>query len=457
MVAGGLNGIFRAPIQASPDLRITLAKSLHGNFLLSVLVRGAGALLALVVNIVLARVLGVAAYGRYMTLYSASILLGALALRGTGQLLTRELSAGAAHNQRWATELYRWIIRHVAIGVLVAAVTFSGWVLMTPIFDAVSGWWQAWLAGVVLIICFSVSTLFACTLNGLGASVRSQSLMPIVNSIVVLLFLAGVLHLFQIPISFKAALWLQVIGYATVCTVGVLWLRRHYSHIDQHHQSAQLQETAFFGSVAWARAARHFFLFSMATVVVDRIDVVLVSRLADNKTAGIYVAGARLAQAAFLVTMAVNTVLYPRISQAWTRRDYITIRRLIRRSMLFTATVSIIEVLIAVLFASYIVKLFGPAYSESAPVFKVMVLAFTLWGIPAPVYAFLMMTGREKTLAIICWIILVVNLAAMFLFVPIMGAEGGAISMCFGYGIVLPMLFVLWWRAQSGSLYNRNE
>ena len=252
-------------------------------------------------------------------------------------------------------------------------------------------------------------------------------------------------------ISFEAVLWLQVSGYAVVCVVGMLWLRSHNYHMNWLHQPDKFQETIPPRSLAWTRAARHFFLFSAAVVVVGRIDVVLVSRLADNKTAGIYVAGARLAQVAFLVTVAVNTVLYPRISQAWARKDYAAIKQLIHKSLVFTGAISVIEVLIAALFASYIVELFGPAYSASAPVFKVMVLAFALWGIPAPIYAFLLMTGREKTLAIICWIILAANLGAMFVFVPIMGADGGAIAMCFGYGIVLPMLIFLWWSVQRGN------
>lgn len=422
---------------------INAGKSLHGAFALSILLRGAGAALALAVNVVLARLLGVAEYGSYMTFYSASVVLGILALRGTGQLLVRELPLSMAHSDQRRRALRYWSAKRIAIGALTAAMIYSVWVLATQLSKTNSVWWHAWIAGAILVVLFSLAMLFGYALNGFGASLRSQVLTPVANNIFVLILLVSIWFIFRQSVSIEVALWLQIGGLVFACLVGWHWLKG----LGLLRQFLRVTDNTSYPSdnphTGWARAAKHFFLFSIATVAVDRLDVVLVGGLGGDRISGIYVAGARLAQVAFLVTMAVNTVLSPKISRVWAERDYFGLRQLMHKSLLFTGSVCMIEILVAMLFASDIVKLFGPAYAESASVFKWMVLAYVLWGIPAPAYAMLTMIGAERAVATLSWLILVVNLGAIVILVPLMGANGGAIAMSIGYALVLPILIVL--------------
>lgn len=418
----------------------TFLKSLHGNFLLSISIRGAAALVALAANIALARLLGVAEYGRYMTLYSAAIVLGSLAVRGTDQLLTRELSAGAAVQHYWRRVLARWVTRRVVPGVAIAVMLYVVWSLLAHTSGSGGSHWLADLAALVLIALNSICILVAGGLNGFRASQRSQSLVPLVNNGMVLVLLGVLWFGAGEFINGTAALWFQTIGYGLACVLGWYWLRSASSRKNGQSPIMAKPATENVRPADWALASRHFFFITIAAVLINRVDVVFVSTLAGNHTAGIYVAGARLAQVALLVAVSVNTILSPRISEAWHAKNHTKVRQLVRSGLAFTFTVAVFEVLIAIFFGSDIIRVFGSAYSSSTTVFILIVVAYALWTLAAPGYALLNMTGSEKVVANLSWMVAIVNVIAILVLVPFYGAVGGGWAMFAGYAVVLPVL-----------------
>lgn len=430
-------------IESKTALTDTFLKSLHGNFLISIFIRGGAALVALAANVALARLLGVSEYGSYMTLYSAAIVLGSLAVRGTDQLLTRELSAGAAVHSHWQRQLVHWTTRRVGLGVVVAIVLYLIWSFLAHTSGSSWSRWPADLATMMLVALTSICIMVAGGLNGFGASQRSQILVPLINNGTVLVLL-GILWLGAgESINGTAALWFQTIGYVLACVLGWHWLRRVSARSTLPSVVAEpaIQNVR---PASWALASRHFFFITIAAVLVNRLDVVLVGMLAGNHTAGIYVAGARLAQVALLVAVSVNIVLSPRISEAWHRKDYAKVHHLVRSGLLFTLVVAVLDVLIAVFFGSEIIKVFGSAYAASTPVFILVVSAYALWTLAAPGYALLSMTGAEKVVANLSWLVAIINVVAILVLVPFYGAIGAGCAMVAGFAIVLaPLVFIL--------------
>lgn len=430
-----------------------LLKSLHGNFFLSIFLRGVTAILALAANVVLARVLGVTEYGRYMTLYSAAIVLGSLAVRGTDQFLTREIAAGTIREPAVRGLLARWSGKRVAVGVGAAVAIYLIWSVFGPASLAGPYRWTAGIAVLLLIaLCAACATL-AGILNGFGASQRSQSLVPLFNNGVVLLAIAGLWLATVKTIDSTVALWLQACGYLLACMVGWYWWRSCV-HADAHHvRTTPAQSTLVTPSRRWGQVSRNFLFISVAAIVTNRLDVVLVSMLGGNRAAGIYVAGARLAQIALLVAMSVNTVLSPRISRAWHDGDYAKTKRLLCSGLVFTISVSIVEVFLAIFFGSDIIKIFGSPYSESTAVFVSVVVAYALWTVGAPAYALLSMTGSERVVAGLSWFIAFVNVVAIGILVPVYGAIGGGWAMVAGFLLALPILIVVVWRRAKLSVH----
>jgi len=231
------------------------------------------------------------------------------------------------------------------------------------------------------------------------------------------------------------------VGYAIAFVVGWHWFRAVAARpLGANTTGAVIGNPP---TKRWSSASHHFLLVGIAAMLVNRLDVVLVSGLAGNQTAGIYVAGARLAQVALMVAIAVNVVLSPRISSAWAQGDKAAVRRLLRSGLMFTVPVAVIEVIVVAILGRYIVALFGPAYAQSVmPLFWVT-LAYALWTIAAPGYALLAMTGSEKMVAGLSWLVVASNVGAILVLVPLQGASGAGLAMTIGYVLTLPALILL--------------
>lgn len=433
-------GIRERIAQAAHAAREHALSSVHGGFVVSVILRGVGAMLALTVNILLARFLGVAEYGHYMSLLSAALLLGGLAVRGADKVLTRELASG---EKTARPVLTRWAVKRVARSAVLAVVAYLAWVIVREHHLQSSAFIiSSVLSGALLIGLSAFCMLQAGALNGLGASLRSQALPLVVHNAGLLAILGALLWSLCGPNDARQALWLQVGGYLLTLIVGWLWLHTLATEpaVNADESYALIANAAVINR--WSVSSTHFMLVTVASMLVNRFDVILVSALAGNETAGVYAAAARLAQVALMFALAVNIVLSPRFASAWMRGDNAAVRRLLRSGFAFTVPIAIIEVLIATVFAPEIVALFGPAYSSSATSFVWVTLAYALWAVAAPGYAMLSMTGSEKIVAALSWIVLAVNAIAILMLVPLEGAAGAGMAMSIGFGLTLPFLLV---------------
>lgn len=412
------------------------------DFVLSIGIRGLGAVLALALNVLLARLLGVTEYGRYMTWLSMGLVLGGLAVRGVGQVLTREMAGGANTDRSLRRVLTRWAVGRVIRSAVLLAVVYLAWVLILQSklsFETLQ--WSAALAGIGVVGLFAFCSIEAGAINGFSASLRSQALLLVVQNGGTLALLGLMYWLLTGPHRVVQALWLQTGGYAIALLLGAYWLRGLARHKSENEAASRIAPT---GSRAltrgWNISSRHFLLVTVAAVLVNRVDVVLVSALSGAEVAGVYAAGARLAQVALMVALAVNVVLSPRIAHAHKRGDRAEVQRLFRSGLIFTVPIAAIEVLGAVGLAPWIVGVLGISYTASAAPFAWVTVAYALWTVAAPGYALLAMTGLEKMVAALSWVVLIVNIGAMVILVPLYGAAGGGAAMAAGYGLVLPVL-----------------
>lgn len=430
-------------MSSSPDSTLTFAaRWVHGAFVRSVLVRGGGGVLALVVNVVLARTLGVTEFGHYMTILSVTLLLGGLAVRGSDQLLTRELANRANSGEDLREGLARWVVGRVGRSSALAVLLYSGWVFFYesryPPELLISGL----LGGTTVIVSVAFCTLEAGALNGTGASLRSQGLMLVVKNSAMLLLATGVMIALGKVSNAVDALWLQAIACVGALVVGWSWLR---SLTTTHAYLWQKRSPRAGAHVVrnWSSSSRHFLLVTLASLLVNRLDVVLISTLASNESVGVYAAGARLAQLSLMIAVAVNVVLSPKIAAAWSHGDRDTVRSLFREGLRFTIPVAVVEIALALFFARDVIALFGPGYSEAAVPFAWVMVAYAIWTAAAPGYALLAMTGSERAVATLSWLVLIANVVAIFGLVPIYGATGGGIAMAVGYVLVMPILAIL--------------
>ncbi len=409
-------------------------------FVLSIAMRGTGAILALSLNVLLARLLGASEYGRYMTWLSAGLVLGGFAVFGVDQVLTRELAGRASANWKLRHKLVGWAAARVICSAMAAAIIYVLWaVFFQSGLPLGMGAWLGVVAGVGLVLLFALGTVEAGAINGFSASLRSQALLLVVKNVVTLALL-GILYWFIAgPRQAVQALWLQVGGYLITGSIGAYWLRglfRHALDTEADNDTRGL-------SRRWSIASRHFLMVSLAALLVNRLDVVLVSALSDPQVAGIYAAGARVAQLALVAALAINVVLSPRIARAYRFGDRRALRRLFRKGLALTAPIAAIEIVVAIMLGSRIVAMFGASYAGAAAPFTWVTIGYALWTLAAPGYALLAMSGFEEVVAALSWLVVVANVGTIAVLVPLYGAAGGGVAMAAGYGLSLVALYAV--------------
>ncbi len=421
-------------------------------FIYSIGIRGVGAILALSLNVLLARLLGVAEYGRYMTLLSLALVLGGLSVRGVDYVLTREFAGEARTSPALRKSLSRWATLMVGKSTSLAVLVFLAWSVLIYF-----GWSVVWvsaqvklaiIAGIAIILFSPFVSVGAGAINGYSASLKSQSLTLVVQNGTVL-GLLGVLYLAASQsIDLSQVLWLQAAGYAVSLLVGAYWLRglvRERSIGSDDRCSTDIRNKN--NPKSWTTASRHFLLITVAALLINKLDVVLVSSLAGAAVVGVYAAGARLAQVALIIALAVNVVLSPRIAKAHKAGEQSSVAQLVRSGLKFTIPIAVVEIILAWLFASDIVGIFGESYAASAGPFLWVVIAYAFWTALAPAYALLSMTGKEKLVAAISWLILIVNVVAIYFLTPIFGATGAGVAMTIGYvvsALVMVIILLVW-------------
>lgn len=412
----------------------------------SISIRGVGAILALSLNVLLARLLGVAEYGRYMALLSMTLVLGGLSVRGVDYVLTRELAGEAGTRPALRKSLTRWATFRVGKSMGLAMLVFMAWSAL--VYFGRLGVWPSeqvkWaiVAGAAIIMFSPFVSIESAAINGYSASLRSQGLTLVVQNGTVLVLLGALYLAANRSIGFSQVLWLQAGGYAVSLLVGAYWLRRLVrkgNSVADVHRFANIKNEN--NTKSWTTASRHFLLISVAALLVNKLDVVLVSTLAGAKVVGIYAAGARLAQLALIVALAVNVVLSPRLAKTHKAGEQLRTAQLVRSSLRITIPIALVEIVLAWLFGTDIVGMLGKSYSSSAWPFLWMVIAYALWTALAPAYVLLSMTGKEKVVAAISWLVLIVNIGSICILTPLYGADGAGAAMALGYGVSALVIF----------------
>ncbi len=263
------------------------------DLLFSMLVRGAGIPLAFAANLLIARLLGPEKFGLYITLLSVALVGGGLAAYGLGPVLTREISAvNRTQQPETIRSLGSWALRFFAILSVVVMLLTLAWLALGP--GAPSSTWPERIGAVSIIPLSAAVMLVAGVLSGMSQVARSQAVGTIWRNGILLI---GVSLLFAIGADRPTdVLFMQVMSFGLAILVALFWIG--WSVL----KPAGLLGVWFVSSIhpvrarVLRRAARHFFVISLAWLLLGRLDVVIVNALAGTTQAGYFGVAARLGQ-----------------------------------------------------------------------------------------------------------------------------------------------------------------
>lgn len=171
--------------------------------------------------------------------------------------------------------------------------------------------------------------------------------------------------------------------------------------------------------IRWRELARRTFAFNVYPLtqhLYDRIDVILLARLAGNYSTGIYGMAYRVLGPLEMIPYGVMYNLLPSLSQnGWGRREKLRLER----AMGALLGVAVLAVIGTLLFAGPVVRLLlGKQYIECVPAMKILIWTTVPMYMNYALTVGLLALGREKVFITTSLVCLFFNCAVNLIFIP---------------------------------------
>ena len=309
------------------------------------------------------------------------------------------------------------------------------------------------------------TALFPLPILALGDTIRAlfeslRNVRRIVIAGLVAAIVSSVLKL--VAIGMELPIWvfaLAVSVEAGLVAVGFLWGRLGsgmISSIRQHYSDSIASRLV---TESWP-----LLVAAISVTLYMKVDVMMLGLLSSDLETGIYVSASRLSEVWYFIPVAAAAAVRPVLSRIFADGDKTLYTTLTQRFITSSFLVAVFAAFVTVLVADQVVTiLYGPEFSEAAPVLRLHVLAAPFVFIGVASSQWFIDQSLTKAVMIRSAVAAAVNIGLNATLIPSHGAVGAAIATLVSYalsGLVINAfsrntrpLFVLQMRAFRAAWY----
>jgi O-antigen/teichoic acid export membrane protein len=377
--------------------------------------------------LVVARVLGPQQFGVYALLFAIVEMLAVASGSGYADYLTRE----AAKDPRlgWGLGSQLTWLRLACAFFLACAGLVMLWLFGYPRMVLLAA---AWLS--VSLAPRSVSEAVQGVLRGVGRYVAYL----VVELVFDLTLLGGVVFILAWGGGLRVVIATEVIAATTMSAASIVFMLmfRTKDRVGLHIKQL-LKKSSIFNISAFV------------CNLYDRVDIVLLSKLAGDYATGVYSAAYRPLGTVQLVPYGVLYSLLPGLSRNAESREELS---RLEKAMGFLLSAAFVVVLATMVFAGPAVHLLlGERYAESAAALKILIWAVILRYVNFALNTRLLAAGREKVFVVTSMVCLAVNVVANVVFIPMFSWRAAAATTILTELVLLGQN-VYWLRRTVGSI-----
>jgi O-antigen/teichoic acid export membrane protein len=372
-------------------------------------------------NVLLARHMGVEGYGIFSYVLSLVLFLTALSCFGLNQAGIRFVAGYVIEQKysllrgfaRWA----QWFALFLGIAVAVALGLYAVYLDSGPSDER-----QALLIGSVVVVVGGLIAVQAGILRGLkrvwfGDLAESGGL----RSLLAFLCLAGLLLMgSQLDSPSQGMALLAMSTLVTLAATTVVVGRALPGQVRSCSSAYDMRE--------WLVTATPVFLMAAAVLAQNQVNILMLRHLASVEAVGVFAAAARIAILVSFALGAINAALAPEIAEMYTAGRLKDLQRLLYYTATLTSVAALGVCLAGVIGGRYALSLFGPDF-ERGYLPLVILLAAEGFSTLAGSTGYLMtMTGLHHAAAAIALVTAVINIALNAVLIPLYGTSGAATS-----------------------------
>ncbi len=380
--------------------------------------RVGGAGLTLVTQIIAARWLGLAEFGAFSNAWVWATLAAALAQSGFASTTTRFASAYRAEND--GRSLLGLVIfsQAVALGLGLVAIAAIMLVAPLPAMGLAPAQVEALTVGALVVPLLAQIDVGKGLTRAAGSAALAYLPGMLMRPAFFLVGIAVLIGIGTVPDA-ATAMWASLVAVAGAWVVqAVITGRRLRPFIATSSPSWSPRH--------WSGVSAGVLVSDAYLLVVASVDVILLNLLASAEAGGAYFAAAKLAALTSYVLFAVSAVAQGRLAslaaQDCTERLAATSRRFC--SLAFWPTLAGAAAL--ALAGPALLDLFGEGFRQAAGPLLVLIAAYVVQAATGPVRVLLVMTGRQKPLALMLTACAILCIILNLVLIPVLDLWGAA-------------------------------
>ncbi len=300
---------------------------------------------------------------------------------------------------------------------LAASISLSIMVVVASIYtDLFSEYQKSLLYAAILLPIFILSRLrqrvFQGFQNVLGAIILDKIIIPSI----VLCWCA----VFPIYAG-QDALQIYIGASIAVFFLGIIWL---IAILPDEIRVVSPQ----YKTMSWMKVSIPLMFAGLGSILLNRIDVLMLGYLTDLTSVGLYGAANRVSQVVLFAGGAIQAVATPMVATAYYSNNAKKYKKIIHQTMFLSCLTTIPILLVIMIWVDDILVLFGDEFADANTIVRILVigqLINAVIGISGPT---LSMTGRQKDFLWIVMAAMIFNAIGNAVLIPVLGVYGAAIS-----------------------------
>lgn len=374
-------------------------------------------------SIFLVRYLGVDKYGQYSTVIAFVGLFSVVADLGLGQVVIREV---AKDKQKAGLFLGNFLILEFFIGA-------SIFILLSLLIRLFS--YPPLIVVATIIFGFSIFiNSLSIPFQSIISAFEKMSLNALANVLNNLVTASLIIWL----ISTRASLLTIMSVYSVSSLISLILLA--YFCIKKVVKPVFKIEVNFWFKLI--RMALPFASVSFLSVIYNKVDILMLSKMKNETVVGIYNAAYRFIDIWWLIPIAINNAFFPHLTRQF-KEDRNMLKKNIKRLFLFQGFLGLLIAVFITLFADFIIRLFfGDKFLLSINLLKILIWYIPLHFTAGSLANILMSIGKTEKFAIASAIDVILVVLLNWLFIPRFGYYATSLTTVLS-GVILLVLCVL--------------
>lgn len=394
---------------------------------LGLLLRVAGALLAIAVQVLVARTIGKDAFGAYSYVISWLAVLAVLSSLGFGSSIPRFLPVMLAKNQ---LDQYKGtLIAVVSLPLVLSLVITGAFLLVIHGLEAWAGtpYRDPLTIGLLALPALSLARVRRASVLALKR-VLWADLPDMVVRPVFYITLLWVVGLVGITIGAPGAILLFASAVYASFLLGffVLW-RMQPAGISEHRPTFLWRDILVISAP--------MYLMESLSTLIGEFAVIALGWTGDPDSVAVFAVATRLTLLIGFALQAANSVLNPMISELYHDGK----KKQLQDSLSFAARiltlVTIVMAGVLIFGGRYVLDLFGPGFSDGYVLLQVLLVGQCVNALCGSVGSIMKMTGHQNQSCVIMVVAMLVNIGLCFLLIPRYDAMGAAIAVAVSLSI----------------------